>query len=83
MSEIKWSPDSCLCQFIVDENFNYINWIQKCQEHLNQNGIGLLNSVLAHNRGFNQAQKSNAEKKTDKANERSRIRNLGEVEKNV
>lgn len=83
MSLIKWSPDSCLCQIIVDENFNFVNWIQKCQEHKNQNGVGLLNSVHAHNKGFNQSQRTNAEMKQDKSTERSRIRNLGAPIKNV
>ena len=83
MSEIKWSPDSCLCQLIVDENFKFINWIQKCKEHENLNGIGLLNSVHAHNRSLNQTSKTNQEKKQDKANEKSRIRNLGDPVKNV
>ena len=83
MSLVKWSPDSCLCQMIVDENFNFVNWIQKCQEHKNFNGIALLNSVHAHNRGFNESQRSNDEKKLDKSNERSRIRNLGKSIQNV
>jgi hypothetical protein len=83
MSEVKWSPDSCLCQLIVDENFSFVNWIQKCQEHKNLNGVGLLNSVHTHNKGFNQTNRSNTEKKQDKSNEKARIRSLGVPIKNI
>ena len=82
-----WGSDTCLCQFVVDENFNYVDWIQKCQIHKNSNGVGLLTSVLAHHRGFNgRSQGNRTEKdqvKRDKANEQSRIRNLGTPEKNT
>ncbi len=78
-----WSPDSCDCIILVDSNFNYENWIQKCFIHKNMNDIAFLNTVHIHNKNLNRPTQTRTETLTLKANEKARIRALGDPIKNV
>jgi len=77
MNEKLWSPDSCVCKIIVDENFNYLDWIEKCFIHKNMSDVAFLNIVLNHNQGFNRSIGSQAVKRQNKSNEIKRINALG------
>jgi len=80
--EILWSSDSCDCKLIVDENFSYLDWREKCFIHKNMNHNALVNSVQGHNQGFNRANGTKFEKRSNKFVEKNRIRALGDSIKN-
>jgi len=79
---MKFSPDTCICEIIVDnKTFAFINWKIKCEIHKDVLDSDLVLTILNHNNPFNQSNKPEKQKKIDKANEKSRIRNLGKGRK--
>ena len=75
--EMLWKSDSCPCQLIVNENFEYQDWIEKCFIHKNMNDVAFLMIVQNHNKGMNRTAGTPAEKRLNKLNEKNRIRVLG------
>jgi len=73
-----WSPDSCDCKIIVNENFVYQDWIQKCFIHKNMDDVAFLNIVQNHNKGVNRSIGTPAVKRQNKSNEIKRINALGD-----
>jgi len=49
----EWYCDSCDCKIIVNENFQWVDTIQKCRLHKSFNGQNWVNQVLAQNNRFN------------------------------
>jgi len=76
--EMLWSSDSCDCKIIVNENFDFLDWIEKCFIHKNMNNRALIIAVQTHNIGFNEARGTNFEKRENKFKETNRIRSLGD-----
>ncbi len=58
MTNIKWSPDACWCEFEMTESFNLISVIEKCLEHENMGDNGAFNSAFNKQKGFNQRPKN-------------------------
>ncbi len=82
MGLMLWCPDTCQCRIIVNENFEFQDWIQKCAFHKNLPAQAFFNTLHVHNKTLNVG--SRAEKQTNKANERLRIQGLGDpVKKDV
>ncbi len=45
-----WKPNTCQCVLIVDSNFNYKDYDQKCEIHKTFDGDSLLQQVLNHHK---------------------------------
>jgi len=48
-----WNPDTCHCRIEIDSNYNFIDWVQKCELHKNLNNQVLIVEVMKHNKSFN------------------------------
>ena len=85
-SVYQWSPDSCQCIFIIDGTTDtLVTPVRRCKIHDVQALSALLTVVRIHNNNFNRkfgegtetTDQQNAEMALDKANEKSRIFQIG------
>jgi len=87
---ITWSPDTCLCILAFDfrgDQIIYSSHIQKCRIHNNLFDQSYLDAVMAHCRSYqirqNATETERRQNSIDKANEKKRIRDLGDPIRDV
>lgn len=83
---MEYSPDTCQCIVIVhfqENTFIYDDWIHKCEEHKTFDNAALLQQILTHNNGMNNARGANPNASDralniqDNRTEYHRIKNMG------
>ena len=88
----EWSLQSCQCKIKITKNeqgnLELVKWIQKCALHKDVIDEQLLDTLLTHDRQWNASltgtsKEMNIELSTLKSAEYSRIKKLGNVEKNA
>jgi len=87
---ITWSPDTCLCIIAFDfrgDQIIYSKAIQKCRLHVNLFDQSFLDAVMSHCRSYqirqNASETEKRQNSIDKANEKKRIRDLGDPIRDV
>ena len=48
----KWKPQSCACIIEVDQNFEFLDYIEKCELHKRHSGKQLLREIHKHQRAI-------------------------------